>query len=75
MQIQSGTSSKNVGVRLGDITSEPAAFLRERVTGDAELTGTVVEYVKIGNPPETFARMKVNGIETPVLVPIKALQK
>jgi len=75
VQARTTQATRQVEVQLGDIVSAPLSDLQRRMTGELRLRGRIVETVVLGDPAEPFALMEVDGIETPMLVPISALQR
>jgi len=69
------TETREVEVCLGDISAVHQTDLLRRITGELRLSGRIIETVMMGEPAEQFAVMEVDGIETPMLVPISALQR
>ncbi len=75
MQTDTRAITKDVEFRLGDIAPGQVLEVLRRITGDFTLEGKIIDIVKMGDPPETYAMMQVTGIDTPMLVPTAALQR
>jgi hypothetical protein len=75
MQLQAKQTARDIEFRLGDILPAHWPDILRRMTGELELRGTVMDIVKLGEPPELYAMIEVEGVETPMLVPISALQR
>jgi len=74
MKTDTKPTTKEAEFRLGDIPPGCRLHLLRRTTGKLQLEGKIVDTVRLGEPPETYAMMEVRGLRTPMLVPMAALQ-
>jgi hypothetical protein len=60
--------------RLGDVICPDRQEAVSQITPELEVTGKVVFLSDCGNEPERFAVVEVNGVYTPLVVPVERLR-
>lgn len=70
-EVASGTT---VRFKLANVVCPDSEVIWEKVTGCLEVTGTVVLLSDAGKKKNYYAVVKVNGIATPLIVPVNQVE-
>jgi len=65
---------KSCRFKLADVISPEREQIFKQITVDLDVLGEIVFLSDQGNQPDRFAIVEVEGIESPLIVPIECLQ-